>query len=171
MRYGFDEEDEKELQVEVPTAAGTEFKLAPDEMNYRYHKPTAKKPTRVPRIKVPHPPPPPDLSQAGPTSGTQGVSHPPSDSMIDLSVEDDDLPLEDHGAREEVEGDEQPSPAEPEETPYEFRERKSVNYYPGPQKFAIIEPDDRTLSSIMIYRSRAVPQEGVPLAVLVISSR
>lgn len=38
MRYGFDEEDEKELQVEVPTPGGVEFKLAPEEMNYRWRR-------------------------------------------------------------------------------------------------------------------------------------
>lgn len=44
LRYGFDEVDEKELEVEVPTPGGVEFKLAP---------------SRAPPIRVPHPPPPP----------------------------------------------------------------------------------------------------------------
>ena len=135
---------------------------------------------RVPP-KVPHPPPPPDLpslqpsqARAGP-AGSAAQSQSPDHSVIDLSVDDDDdlPPLDDADGHEEgAEGKSQPMASEPAETPYELRERRGVNYYPGPQKYripganlAIIEPDDCTLSSIMIYRSRAVPQEeGAPFA-------
>jgi len=48
------------------------------------------------------------------------------------------------------------------EAPYQLRERKSVSYNPLPQlrpaaRLSIVEPEDRYLSSIMIYRSHCMP--------------
>ena len=107
MRYDFNEEDEKELQ-EVPTPGGVDFKLAPEEMNYRYRKPATKKPARA-SIKVPHPPPPPDLPSVQPSqartgpAGSAAQSQSPDHSVIDLSVDDDDdlPPLDDADGHEE----------------------------------------------------------------------